>query len=237
LPNLFSFSLECLSPMIDTKRIFTTLAGFSTFGIISVASSAASGLTLTGGFGFSGTANLSPEVGTTNPASVIATFDTRFFDAASGSFADIIPSAGNDGGNTFDFMPNPLTFNQTADVFYTSEELLIDFGMQTIGGITEVLTVTVASNLFLRNSDNMSLSSSMVNVGQISAIASFDGMDTLLSGSYSVNDTQSADGTFALSFTAVPSASVPEPSTNATLLALGVFGAGLMIKRTLTNKF
>lgn len=220
--------------MIKTQSVLTTVAGVTTVGVMFLTSSAAEALTLTGGFGFSGTANLNPEVGVTNPAIVTATFTQRFFDQASGSFLAVSPPAMMDPGNTFPFTANPINFVNIGGSLYGGELFTIDFGTQTIGGITDTLTVRVNPSVFLRNSS--ASSSSLVPIEQIGATATFNGMDTLLDGSYSINDTQSNDGTFNLSFTAV-SVSVPEPSANVTFLALGMLGIGLMVKRKLTHRF
>jgi hypothetical protein len=220
--------------MVSTQSILTTLAGATTISVITLTSSSVNALTLVGGFGFSGTANLVPDVGTTNPTSVTATFNIRNFNQASGSFSQIIPAPGSDPGNSFDFIPNPLTFTQQSGAFYNSEQLVIQFGTQTIGGVTDTLTVTVNANQFFRNAD--AVSSSMVNFGQIGATASFGGTNTPLSGSYSINDSISANGTFSLSFTAFDVPSVPEPSSYLSFLILGCLGGGLMVKRALSGK-
>ncbi|MFN9176194.1 MAG: PEP-CTERM sorting domain-containing protein [Synechocystis sp.] len=176
-----------------------------------------------GGFGISGTVNLTPTTAPPNaPTSITGDILSQFVDSTSGAFTPVA----SDGSVT---APNPFTFVRTTSMpfaLYQLEPFTINLtGVAGFpGGFT--LAVNSVPDSFIRVGN--SVSSSVNNVISLTAT---DNEGNTYFGSFGLNDTLSNTGTFSLSFT---SDDVPEPLTMLGASAAIAFGAAF--KRRNANK-
>lgn len=166
-----------------------------------------------GGFGINGTVNITPATGATAPTTITGNIATSFLDQATDAF-----DGASLGSPTFN--PNPFTFTRTATTpiaLYRLNAFSIKLtGVDGFAG-DFILSVTPEDNAFFRIGN--SVSSSVANFVDVAAT---DNQGNGYFGSFSLNDTATATGTFSLSFT---SDDVPEPLTMLGASAAVAFGA------------
>lgn len=192
-----------------------TVAGF---GLVAAPQAQAA---LFGGFGLTGTVNLFPPASPpVTPATVTGTFGAQFLDQASGPFV----------GSTLVSTTNPIvfTFAGTEGNFNLYTLTAFEVNLSGVDGFAGGYTLTAmpVAGEYVRVANG--LASSIVSVVSLDAE---DNQGNMYSGSISLNETLSADGTFAISFT---STDVPEPLTMLGASAAVAFGAAF--KRRNANK-
>ncbi|ACK66501.1 protein of unknown function DUF1555 [Rippkaea orientalis PCC 8801] len=189
------------------KRLSLSL-GVILIGTLPFTLEYAEALILSGGFGLSGIGNLSPFTGFSG--FFTGSFSDPSLNQTSGSLTEVVPPSSSSPADAFSISDITFTLSNTGARFYEASPIEINFGQQTIGGITDNLVFYVDEGVYLRTGGKVSASVSSFN--PLSAYTTFGGNLTEFEGAIQINDTTTGDGTFALSFTALPSPSVTPPN-------------------------